>query len=146
MSEVVPILLAFPLVAIVMLLVWRFERSFRGERKFRKLLQERECLDDEGFRRRFFATGVLPADVPGRVRRVYAEVFGYPAEKLRPEDDFQFLLKGDDPTPLIQALEMEFGVSLPPDQWNERDTTINSVAWYVTRRLEESRGQPGGGA
>ena len=112
--------------AMVVAYYWlgRRARAFKAEVVGRQPVPDAELAD------RYFAGGVSP-DVPARVRRLFADHTGYPRERLLPDDDLSFFWEDTDPSPLVHALEEEFGVALPDDRLAAIRPTIRDVVTLI---------------
>jgi hypothetical protein len=63
----------------------------RKTRRYEAELAVREpMISDEELYRRFFTSGEIAPDLPGRVRRAFARHMGYPADKMMADDDLRF--------------------------------------------------------
>jgi hypothetical protein len=123
------------LLAVVAVGIWIFHPDARRARAYAAELRERPAVSNhELFQSHFGGSGV-PYDVPGRVRRIFAEELGYPAEKLLPDDDFMFLLNELDAGPLIEALEREFSVTLTHEETERTAPTIRAVCLLLANKL-----------
>src|SRR4051812_28120633 len=115
--------------------MWIFHPDARRARAYDAELQERPAVSDYTlFRFHFAGTDVSP-DMPGKVRGFFAEVLGYPAEKILPDDDFAFMFNELDAGPLVEALEREFGVTFTDDEVARTAPTIRAVCLLITEKL-----------
>src|SRR5438105_3762683 len=106
----VQIWLFLALLPVIAVLVW-----FIGDHREREYLAElatRELVSEEELFCRYFVDGESAPDVPGRVRRVFAQNTGYPEYKILPDDDLTFFWFELDMIPLIRDLEREFGIEI----------------------------------
>src|SRR4051812_10098885 len=94
---------------------------------FDRELRTREPLDDDTLFRRFFAGGSIPPSLPGRVRKILAETLSYPADRLRPEDDFHWLLAELDVSDILEDLEKEFAIEISDLEAARVSLTLDAI-------------------
>jgi len=112
--------------------VWLFDPQIRRWRRFKAELRRREPLPDDVLVSQYFVGSEIPADLPGRVRRLFAEHMGYPAEKLLPDDDFSW--EELDCSPLIKAIESEFAIEFTKGELELTAFTIRAVSALVAAK------------
>ncbi len=123
------------LFAVIVVLVWLLDPNLRRSREFTAELAAREPVSDEDLFGRHYAPGEVTAEVPGRVRRVFARHMDYPAEKLLPDDDLSCFWAELDMIDLIRDLEREFGIEITnADVMTVPNCTIRAVSHLVSRK------------
>jgi hypothetical protein len=122
------------LAVVIFVLVWWLDPNLRRGRKFAAGLKTRPPLSDAQMISRYLAEDDVPAEVPGRVRRVFAKFMAYPAEKLLPDDDLTFFWVDLDMIGLFQELESGFGITISPAEAERIPCTIRGVSLLVARR------------
>jgi acyl carrier protein len=127
----------FLLVGAVALLVWLFDSNLRRGRVFQAELRERAAVPDEELVAQFFPDAGMSAEVPIRIRRLFAEGRGYPADRLLPDDDFGFILDELDAAPLLEELEGMFGIVIPAADAEATLPTIRGLSELVQRLRAE---------
>jgi hypothetical protein len=121
---------------LVLAAIWAAVRlldpDLREWRRYEAELRARPLVPDEELVAGYFGSGTIP-DIPARVRRVFAEWMGYPADRLLPDDDFTFFWAELDGEPLIVSLEEEFGAVFPEADVATTRPTIRQVSALVQR-------------
>lgn len=120
---------------LVALLI-HFHPNERKARKYKAELLVRKCVSDDELYSRFFATRDIPPEVPGQVRRVFAEYMGYPADRMLADDDLSFFWHELDMADLFEELESCFGIEITAaDTSLMPSCTIRGAADLVARKL-----------
>lgn len=123
------------MLAAIAVLVWLLDPNLRRGREFTAALATREPVSDEELFARHYYPDEAFANLPGRVRRVFARHMGYPAEKLLPDDDLLFFWAELDMVDLIRDLESEFGIEITnADVATVPRCTIRAVSHLVSRK------------
>ena len=126
------------IVAVIVLLVYLFDENLRRGRAFKKELAARPQISDNEMMSRYFAVDEVAPDVPGKVRRIFAENMRYPAEKLLPDDDFAFFWFGLDATDFVKELESAFGITFSDKEMEQTSCTIRAASALVTDILRRT--------
>ena len=127
MGSVIVFLVGFPLIGV---LLWIIDPY----RRFRKQLDQRSPMLDAELIAMYFSEGKTPAEVVARVRRVFSEQTGLPAEKILPDDDFSFYWDEIDAAPFFESLDTEFDRHFTDDEINlVTSPTVRSVSEWVHR-------------
>ncbi len=121
-------------VGTIFVLIWRLDPNQRRWRAFDAVLKGREPVDDVALVARFFPGEDLPADVPPRVRHVFARLMNYPADKLLPDDDLTFFWATVDGEPLLKSLGEEFGVTFTDKDDVKAVPTIRAVSRLIASK------------
>lgn len=124
----------FAALVVVSLLVWWVDPSLRHLRRFAADLKDREPLSDAAMVSGFFAATDIEPEVPAQVRLVFGKHMGYPAEKLRPDDDLEFFWAELDMSGLIKELESVFGITIMASEAAGTPCTIRGVSLLVARK------------
>ena len=119
------------LTVIVVLLV------FMRESRFHREYNARESMDDEKFYQSFYATTQIHADIPLRLRPIYARFWGIDPLKLRPLDCPPEIVDIDT-VELVQEIEREYDVSISDDDAEKIDGSFDSIVQLSCR----SSGRP----
>jgi hypothetical protein len=127
---------------VVWLLMWRLDPSLRRTREYEAELATREPLPDADMIARHFAMDDVAAEVPSRVRRVFAKHMDYPAEKLLPDDDFAFFWAELDMVDLVRELESGFGIAITNAEAERTPCTIREVSLLVASKAGLNRCSP----
>jgi hypothetical protein len=117
---------------------WLLASEYRKIRIFETELHQRTPISDEEFATCYSLGGRDAPDVASRVRRVFAEHTGYPAEKILPDDDFWRFVADLDADALLKALEQEFAVTVPDAEAASMSPTVRSVSLAMAKLVQGS--------
>jgi hypothetical protein len=136
MAVLLTTVLFIALVAVGLLLMWRFDPGLRRHAEFVTELAAREPVDDDALFDSYFALGQygegrMSPELPGQVRQLFAKHMGYPADKLRPDDDLAFFWAQADMGDLIEELESAFGVEFTDEDVERTPCTIRAVSLLI---------------
>ncbi len=118
-----------------------FHSIARRKARFEQTVNQREDLDERTFYHRYFAERGVDERIPGEVRRIFAQTFGYPASRLRPDDVFYFLPE-DSHQPCIEAVERAFGLEIDDEALSSMPCAIDPVVMYINGRLHSPTDTP----
>ncbi len=128
--------------AAIWLCVWFFDPDMRQQRRYEAQLRSRAVLGDDAFYRESFGTSSIPKHIPVQLRKIYAEEFGYPVEKVRLDDDFRFIMNEWDASHLIQCIEKQFGLAISDEELERLDSSLATMVRFVASRVAEHHEQP----
>ncbi len=134
--------LIIPIVVVVFMLIWVFDRYIQGERKYKALLKTREPINDEELARCYFDKDDLSPEIPGAIRTIFASHMGYTAEKekMLPDDDLGFYWHDLDCADLVQVIESHFQIVISDeDAERTKRCTIRSISELVSRLLKNEQ-------
>jgi hypothetical protein len=134
-----PEFVVLAILVVVMPLWWWLDPSRRRAVAFNAELVAREPLSDNDMLSRYFALDDVSPDIPGEVRRVFAEHTGYVAEKLLPDDDLNAFWADIDQSDLIKELESFFGITFKKADVERTPCTIRAVSMLVANNAGRVR-------
>ena len=124
---------AIILLAVVILFAW-FHPDELKRRKYESSLASREAVTGEQLFQQFFKVNEIASDVPGAVRAIFAKHMSYPAEKMLPDDDFNFFWNEMDMADLVRDVESRFDISISDSDAERCRCTIRSVSLLVASK------------
>lgn len=106
------------------------------ERRFRRELASRAPMDADQFHQSFYAKSEVPADIPRRLRPIYARFFELDETRLHPFDRPPELDEIDE-VDLFEEIEGEFGVAISDKDAENIDGSFDSIVQYLTARTRQ---------
>lgn len=106
----------------------------RANYKFRRRLANRKPLSDEAFIKQYYVNTIIPSTIPLRLRPIYGNYFQIDPKKIHPDelppDIFEF-----DTSPLVDAIEQEFGITICDDEQERTTGEFGSLVRMIVRLL-----------
>lgn len=127
MSGVWPYIVVPLALGVIAFYVWL---SFASERTFHRTLKRRDPMDDMTFYESFYASTDVPADIPRRLRPIYANFFGIDEARLWPTDRPPEIVDVDT-VDLLREIEIEFDVSMSDADAERIDGSFDSIVRYL---------------
>lgn len=93
-------------------------------------------MDADQFYQSFYVTNGVPADIPRRLRPIYAKFFGLDETRLHPFDRPPELDEIDE-VELFDEIEGEFGVTISDKDAENIDGSFDSIVQYLTARTRQ---------
>jgi acyl carrier protein len=131
------------LIAVVYfaLLAWALDADCRAERRFFADLKLRPPVSDQELVTRYFGSQ-MPPEIPIRTRRILEQQFGFPVDRLLPDDDFMKLYEDLDLNNMALAFEEEFGLTLQNEDLERSNLTLRTLSELVATKLQRQLPSP----
>ena len=117
-------------------LFWLLDPDQRRRRAYEDELAARMPVTDNEWADRYFSEREM-VDISLRVRRLFAEQTGYPADQLLPDDDFAFIFVEMNAAELLETLENEYEIVISRADAEATPPTIRCVSELVKRLRDE---------
>ncbi len=127
----------FLLVGVCLVLVLPLVFLAR-EYAIRYRISRRTPLEDDPFFETFYSAVGVPADIPRRLRPIYARFFALDPLKIRPADRPPDI-EDADTSELVTAIEREFGVSFGDADLEHIDGSFDSIVQYLASQRGTER-------
>lgn len=115
------------------LLAWALDADNRAERRFFADLKLRPPVSDHELVTRYFGSQI-PPEIPIRIRRILEEQFGFPVDRLLPDDDFMKLYADLDLSNMASEFENEFDLTLENEELESCNPTLRGLSELVAER------------
>src|SRR5687768_4669527 len=118
--------------------------SYWPERRYRRELAARAPLSHAEGLEVFYPGNDVPADIPIRLRAIYAGFFEIEPSKLRPDDrppEYVDL----DISDLVSTIETEFAVTITDSDAEHIDGSFDSIVQYLAKRVSPASFRQSGG-